>query len=123
MTTVLTQIRKMVQSMSYEIIVLVNFIQIISQSKQNALKKINEELIHMYWKVRQFLGVDSTKAAIEDAFMDLIAEEIQSAFPGIKGFNRRGLYYMKKFYVSYKDDEIVSTLLSQISWSCGFGIN
>ena len=27
-----------------------NLIQIISQSRQNALKKVNEELIQMYWR-------------------------------------------------------------------------
>lgn len=31
-----------------------NLIQIISQSKQNALKKVNEELIQMYWKVGEY---------------------------------------------------------------------
>src|SRR5699024_4829689 len=31
--------------------------------------------------------------------------------------NRRGLYRMKKFYETYKDDEFVTTLLTQISWS------
>ncbi len=46
-----------------------------------------------------------------------MVEEIQTAFPGIKGFNRRGLYRMKKFYETYADDEFVTTLLSQISWS------
>ena len=78
--------------MSYEITAVGNLIQIISQSKQNALKKVNEELIHMYWKVGQFLSAESTKATFGDAYIDSIAEEIQSAFPGIKGFNRRGLY-------------------------------
>ena len=29
------------------------------------------------------------------------AKEIQEAFPGIKGFNRRGLYRMKKFYETF----------------------
>ena len=103
--------------MSYEITAVGNLIQIISQSKQNALKKVNEELIHMYWTVGQFLSAESTKATFGDAYIDSIAEEIQSAFPGIKGFNRRGLYRMKKFYEIYKEDEFVSTLLSQISWS------
>ena len=28
-----------------------NLIQIISQSRQNALKKVNEELIKMYWNI------------------------------------------------------------------------
>ena len=35
----------------------------------------------------------------------------------INGFKRRGLYRMKKFYETYADDEFVTTLLSQISWS------
>ena len=47
----------------------------------------------------------------------IISRSRQNAFPGIKGFNRRGLYRMRKFYETYKDDEFVTTLLSQISWS------
>ena len=88
-----------------------SLIQIITQSRQNALKKVNEELINMYWKVGEYLNVESDNASFGDAYIDSVAEEIQKAFPGIKGFNRRGLYRMKKFY------EFVTTLLSQISWS------
>lgn len=94
-----------------------NLIQIISQSRQNALKKVNEELIQMYWKVGEYLSAESVKASFGDAYIDSITAEIQNAFPGIKGFNRRGLYRMKKFYETYADDEFVTTLLSQISWS------
>ena len=63
------------------------------------------------------LSTESEKASFGDAYIDTVAEEIQNAFPGIKGFNRRGLYRMKKFYETYKDDEFVTTLLTQISWS------
>ena len=35
----------------------------------------------------------------------------------MKGFNRAGIYRMKQFYETYKDNEIMSTLLTQISWS------
>ena len=94
-----------------------SLIQIITQSRQNALKKVNEELINMYWKVGEYLKAESNKASFGDAYIGSVAEEIQKAFPGIKGFNRRGLYRMKKFYETYKDDEFVTTLLSQISWS------
>lgn len=103
--------------MSNEITVAGNLIQIISQSRQNALKKVNEELINMYWKIGEHLSTESEKASFGDAYIDTVAEEIQNAFPGIKGFNRRGLYRMKKFYETYKDDEFVTTLLTQISWS------
>lgn len=94
-----------------------NLISIINQSKQNALRKVNEELINMYWKVGEYLSKASEYTSFGDAFIDNIANEIQSAFPGIKGFNRRGLYRMKKFYETYASDEFVTTLLSQISWS------
>ena len=103
--------------MGNEITLAGDLIQIISQSRQNALRKVNEELINMYWKVGEYLTAESDKASFGDAYIDSIAEEIQKAFPGIKGFNRRGLYRMKKFYETYKDDEFVTTLLSQISWS------
>lgn len=37
--------------MKNEISAVGNLIQIISQSRRNALKKVNEELIQMYWQV------------------------------------------------------------------------
>lgn len=40
--------------MSNDITATGNLIQIISQSRQNALRKVNEELINMYWKVGEF---------------------------------------------------------------------
>ena len=63
-----------------------NLIQIINQSRQNALKKVNEELINMYWKVGQYLSAESKRASFGDAYIDSISKEIQEAFPGIKGF-------------------------------------
>lgn len=94
-----------------------NLIKIIEDSRNNALKKVNEELIQMYWKVGEYLSKEAENAAFGDAYIDFVAKEIQDAFPGIKGFNRRGLYRMKKFYETYCNDEFVTTLLTQISWS------
>lgn len=71
----------------------------------------------MYWKVGEFLSKESKKASFGDAYIDTIANEIKKAFPGIRGFNRRGLYRMKQFYEAYKDNEFVSPLVTQISWT------
>lgn len=92
-------------------------IHIIEESRQNALKKVNEELIKMYWKVGEFLSKETEHVSYGDAYIDEISREIQETFPGIKGFNRRGLYRMKKFYETYKDNEIVTPLVTQISWT------
>ena len=103
--------------MKYEITLASNLIKIIDESRQNALRKVNEELIRMYWQVGEFLSNESKNASFGDAYIDAIASEIQEAFPGIKGFNRRGLYRMKQFYETYKDNEIVTPLVTQISWT------
>ena len=90
---------------------------IIETAKNNAYKKVNEELINMYWKIGAFLSKEAENANFGDAYIDSISEYIQEQFPGIKGFNRRGLYRMKKFYETYVDDEFVTALLTQISWT------
>lgn len=92
-------------------------LSIIETSRNNALKKVNEELINMYWNVGKYLHDASKDSSFGDSYIDTIAMDIQNKFPGIKGFNRRGLYRMKKFYEVYADDEFVTTLLTQISWS------
>lgn len=94
-----------------------NLIKIIENSRNNALKRVNEELIQMYWKVGEYLSKESKNTAFGDDYINSIAKEIQSAFPGIKGFTRRGLYRMKQFYEMYCEDEFVSALLTQISWT------
>ena len=103
--------------MGNDLISAAGLIHIIEESRQSALKRVNEELIKMYWKVGEFLSKETEQASYGDAYIDEISREIQEAFPRIKGFNRRGLYRMKKFYETYKDNEIVTPLVTQISWT------
>lgn len=117
MSPVVTQIGRWYANMKNEITLASNLIKIIDESRQNALRKVNEELIRMYWQVGEFLSNESKNASFGDSYIDAIASEIQEAFPGIKGFNRRGLYRMKQFYETYKDNEIVTPLVTQISWT------
>lgn len=92
-------------------------IAIIETAKKNAYRKANEELINMYWCVGQFISEEAKTASYGDSFVDELATYIQNTFPGIKGFNRRGLYRMKQFYETYADYEKVSPLVTQINWT------
>lgn len=91
--------------------------QIIGDARDNAYRKVNEELILMYKKVGQFLSEKSKDATYGDGYIDSLSEYIRQQFPGIKGFNRRGLYRMKQFYETYARNEKVSALLTQLSWT------
>jgi predicted nuclease of restriction endonuclease-like (RecB) superfamily len=92
-------------------------VTMIEQSRQKALKSVNAELIQLYWNVGEFLSIECAKSSWGDGFIDETAHYIKTNFPKIKGFDRRGLYRMKRFYETYHGNDFVTTVLSQISWS------
>ncbi|MGN1143938.1 MAG: DUF1016 N-terminal domain-containing protein [Anaerovoracaceae bacterium] len=92
-------------------------IHIIDNARTRALKAVNAELIQMYWNVGEYLSELCTNADFGDKIIDEVAAYIAKENPGVKGFNRRGLYRMKQFYETYKDDEFVTPLVTQISWT------
>lgn len=92
-------------------------ISIIENAKSRALKAVNAELIQMYWEVGEYLSDLCAESSFGDKVIDEVATYILRSAPTIKGFNRRGLYRMKQFYETYQDDEFVSALLTQISWT------
>ena len=92
-------------------------LSIIENAKNRALKAVNTELINMYWEVGKYLSDLCSTSSFGDKVIDEVAEYISATAPALKGFNRRGLYRMRQFYETYKDDEFVSALLTQISWT------
>ena len=92
-------------------------ISIIENAKGRALKAVNAELINMYWEVGEYLSKLCAESSFGDKVVDEVADYISAANPTIKGFNRRGLYRMRQFYETYKDDEFVTPLVTQISWT------
>lgn len=70
---------------------------IIENARANAFRKVNEELILMYRNVGKLLSEKAKEASYGDGYVEALASYIQGNFPGIKGFNRRGLYRMKQF--------------------------
>lgn len=92
-------------------------ISIIENAKSQALKAVNTELIHMYWEVGEYLSGLCAESSFGDKVIDEVATYISNVAPTVKGFTRRGLYRMKQFYETYREDEFVSALLTQISWT------
>ncbi|MCC8139674.1 MAG: PDDEXK nuclease domain-containing protein [Lachnospiraceae bacterium] len=92
-------------------------VAIIESARERAYRKVNEELILMYRDIGEYISKQSESAEYGDAFVQKLADFFAENYPDLKGFNRRGLYRMKQFYELYRDEEKVSTLLTQLSWS------
>lgn len=100
-----------------EIIDFTEIVVLIDQARENAFRKVNEELVMLYWNVGKYVHEKIETSNWGEGVVDQLAKYIKQSDPTIKGFNRRGIYRMKQFYEAYKENENVSSLLTQLSWT------
>jgi predicted nuclease of restriction endonuclease-like (RecB) superfamily len=78
---------------------------------------VNRELIALYWDIGQLIAEKQRASGWGDAVIDQIAGDLTRELEGMKGFSRRNLYYMKRFYNFHAGrDEFVQQLVAQIPW-------
>lgn len=99
-----------------------NIIQLIKQSRTNAIRAVNAELINLYWNIGEQISKKIERSEWGDSVVSELANFIQTQEPEIKGFSDKNIWRMKQFYETYKDFPKLSTLLREISWSHNLAI-
>ena len=98
----------------------VNFNQIIDmieRRRNNAYRKVNEEMILLYLEVGKFLYELIENSNYGDKITTKAANFMKNNYPEIRGFTKRNIERMIQFYKTYKDDEIATPLVTQLSWT------
>lgn len=98
----------MVQKQFAEIIYLIKL------ARNKALMAVNTELINLYWNVGEYISRQVANSAWGDGTIDELSELIRKEHPDLKGFNRSGLFRMRRFYEIYAQSKFVSTVSTQI---------
>ena len=91
--------------------------KLIENHRQNAYQKINEEHVLLCFEIGGKLSAKLESKQWGDKTIETLANYIKNKNPTLKGFDKRGLYRMIQFYNAYRHNIIVSSLLSQISWT------
>lgn len=94
-----------------------DIIQLIKQSRANAIKTVNAELINLYWNIGEYISKKIEQTEWGDSVVTELASFIQSHEPDIKGFSDKNIWRMKQFYETYKDFPKLSPLVREISWT------
>ena len=87
--------------------------QEIKSTQYKVAVQSNISLISMYFRLGKILN-DNYKYG--NKFIDEVSKDLKIEFPNSTGFSVRNLKYMKKFYLEYKDDELVQQLVAQVPW-------
>lgn len=90
---------------------------LINTARQQAVQAVNTKLIELYWQVGAYISAKLEQAEWGDAVVEQLADHLAHSQPSLRGFTRRNLFRMRQFYETYRDDEKVSALLTQLSWT------
>ena len=71
----------------------------------------------MYFEIGKYLSIKIKSEKWGSKTVENISRKILKLCPNLRGFDKRGLYRMVQFYETYGHNVIVSSLLTQISWT------
>jgi len=97
-------------------------IKLIYQSRYNAYKAVNTELIDLYWKVGEFISQRIANEEWGKSIVSSLAVYIQTAEPELKGFSDKNLWRMKQFFETYKEHPKLAALLRENTWTNNLAI-
>jgi len=90
---------------------------LIKTAQQKVIATANQELIKLYWSIGKYISERLATSEWGQKTIEQLSAFIQTQEPGLKGFEKRNLYRMCQFYETYPNSEIVSSLLTQLSWT------
>lgn len=92
----------------------------IQSAQTRAVLAANTELLQLYWDIGRQLAQWQKERDWGTAVVEQMATDLQSAYPGIKGFSRPSLFAMRQFYAFFSPRfgqfEFVSQPVRQIPW-------
>ena len=92
-------------------------VNMIENRRSRAYKKVNEEMVLLYLDIGKFLYDLKSNSGYGDKIVVKAAGFMKSNYPQLRGFTKRNLERMIQFYSTYKEDEIATPLVTQLSWT------
>lgn len=110
---------EVLQNQNYENNLLADVRQMIEATKSQVAVTVNSAMTLMYWHIgdrinREVLG--GARAAYGRQIVDKLSKQLTDLYGGNQ-FTLRNLQRMMQFASSFSDLQIVSSLMSQLSWS------
>lgn len=92
-------------------------VRLIEKARQRAYQAVNTELVGLYWRIGEYISGKLAEAEWGEGVVDNLALHLARTLPGQRGFTRRNLFRMRQFFETYRGDEEVTALLTQLPWT------
>lgn len=88
----------------------------IRSAQIKAAHVVNRELIQLYWEMGKSIIERQKLAKWGGGFLEQLAKDLRSEFPGMEGFSLTNLKMMRKFVETYPESEISQQAVGQLPW-------
>lgn len=92
-------------------------VNLIEEAKNRVNSYVNRELINLYLEIGKYVSKKVERDGWGKGTVKALSEFLSKNYPDTKGFSAQNIWRMKQFYETYKDNEKLSTLSREISWS------
>jgi len=92
--------------------------ELIAEARQDVARQVNSALVLLYWRVGNRIRQDILKekrAEYGEQIVSAVSRELAAEFG--QGFSEKNLRHMIRFAEGFPDEEIVSALRRQLSWT------
>lgn len=86
-------------------------------ARERSYHAVNTELIKLYWNIGSYISKRIDQESWGKGVVEELSKFLRKEEPGLNGFSSRNLWRMRQFYDSYQDQEILSPLVTELTWT------
>lgn len=94
----------------------------IKTAQYTALKAVNRELISLYWDIGKTIVERQQDENWGKSVVKQLSEDLRHEFPEHRGFSSQNLWFMRQFYLEYRDNEKLQPMVREIGWTHNLNI-
>jgi predicted nuclease of restriction endonuclease-like (RecB) superfamily len=88
----------------------------VRQERLRVVLAANSAMVLLYWDIGRVILDRQAREGWGARVIDRLAEDLQAAFPEMRGFSPRNLLFMRAFADEYRERQKVKQLVSQLPW-------
>ena len=89
----------------------------IQGARHTVYQTINKQLVELYVSIGKGIYEKIEVSRWGEGIVEALSNDLQRAFPDMKGLSSRNLWEMKKLYEVYKDNKKLQPLVAELPWS------
>lgn len=88
----------------------------IKQARYEMLKAVSKQTVLLYWEIGKSVSEKVTTEGWGKSVVERLSNDLQTEFPGVRGFSSSNIWRMKTFYEEYKDNQKLAPLVREVGW-------